>query len=483
MSERIDLHNKNLNFHIVGIFGIGMSGLAQFLKWEGFNVSGSDRALEYPENAELRKSLTAFGIALYKQDGSYTDDIKPDYLVYSTAVEEGNPDFVAAAETPRLHRTELLVEMFSAFNNKQTIAVAGTCGKTSVSSMLAETFVNAGLDPFALVGGFVNSFIDGGLPGNFRAGKGEWAIFESDESDKSLLRFSPDYAILLNLGTDHYTKAELKIIFEDFLRNTKKGVVIEKKLYEMFDPESYKHLDIVVYSEEESTVASDNILHYMNYIPGGNGGTADFVDEGIIKHFRMPVAGRYNAANFLSVLGLYKLLSSELNISEDKYIEAMSRFKGVHRRFEYFGKTSAGTPVYCDFAHNADKIKSALDCAKELTDGRVFAVFQPHGFKPLRVMRGELFDAVNDSLSVDDRFILLPVYYVGGTCNADPKAEDVIAEYSEKSSEPAKFMFSDTRIKAAGILKNELKSNDILLIMGARDNSLPVWTAELRDNL
>ena len=512
MLTNINLTNKNLSFHIVGIFGIGMSALAQCLKWNGFHVSGSDRAVKFSENEQLYKTLSRLEIKLYDQDGSYIKEYVPDYIVYSTAIEEDNPDFIVSSNIPRLHRTELLVKLFEENEDKTSIAVTGTCGKTTVSSLLADTFAKLDLDPFAIVGGFVNSFISEKNLGNFRYGSGDWMIFESDESDKSLLRFYPDYSILLNVGTDHYSKEELIIVFEKFLLNTKKGAVIEKELCRLLNPKAYEHLKVVLFSTDGNIDSNENMWYFDNYtvnsrvsspllpskedVPENNGISVDFRKGNICKHFTMPVPGRYNAGNFLAAYALYELLglgntsggactsstcqtNRTLNVNEDEFLASMSTFKGVHRRFEYVGITSGKTDVYCDFAHNVNKIESAVKCAKELTEGRVFAIFQPHGYKPLRFMREELFPAIENSLDVDDRFILMPVYYSGGTCIADPKVEDVIKKCSLMSKEPEKFMTFSSRCFAEEYLKTEIQPGDVILVMGARDNTLPIWSKEL----
>jgi UDP-N-acetylmuramate--alanine ligase len=483
MNKNIQLSGKKHSFHIVGIFGIGMSGLAQYLKWKGFDVSGSDRAVNFSENELLYDGLSKIGIKLYDQDGSYIKNRTPDYIVYSTAIEDDNPDFTVGKNILKLHRTEILVKLFEEHNDKKSIAVAGTCGKTTVSSLIAETFAKLNFDPFAIVGGFVNSFMAENLLGNFRAGDGEWMIFESDESDKSLLRFYPDYSILLNIGTDHYSKEELIIVFEKFLKNTAKGAVIEKGLCELLDPKSYEHLEVVLYSAEENNISDKNMWILDNYMIVESNISVDFKKNGTCEHFRMPVPGRYNAGNFLAVCALYELLRLDYKVNKDTFFDAMSSFGGVHRRFEYAGSTLKNVHVYCDFAHSVNKIESAVKCAKELTNGNVIAIFQPHGYKPLRFMREELFSVLENSLHDQDRFILLPVYYPGGTCVAEPKVEDVIKQYSLMSENSDKFISFDLRNNVEEYLAKIVKPDDIILVMGARDNTLPIWSKNLVQKL
>ncbi|MCF7791465.1 MAG: hypothetical protein K9M56_05645 [Victivallales bacterium] len=479
-NKKIDLENKSLSFHIVGVFGIGMSGLAQYLKWKGFEVSGSDRALFLPENKSLYDHLLKLGIKLYAQDGSYIKYSSPDYIVYSTAIEDGNPDYLVSEGIRRLHRAELLIELFEHGKKGRTsIAVAGTSGKTTVASLIAETFERLKLDPVIIVGGFIKSFITDMYPGNFKPGNGKWLIFESDESDKSLLRFFPDYTVLLNIGKDHYSIEELIKVFEKFLLNTQKGAVIEKEIFKQLNPEVYSHLDVVLFSDRGETNLDRNNWYFENYkIKKGNI-TVDFKKNDICRHFNMPIPGKYNAGNFLAVQALYDLLNMGKIVDISDFLNSMTVFQGVQRRFEYIGKALKDVDVYCDFAHNANKIEGALKCAKGLCSGKVFAVFQPHGFKPFRFMLNELFSAVEKNLGKEDRFILMPVYYSGGSCIPDPKSSDVAEEFAEKSEEPEKFISFSTRNELKRFLKDKTQCGDIVIIMGARDNSLPGLAKEI----
>lgn len=478
MDRNLKVTKNSLSFHLVGILGIGMSALAQYLKYSGYNVSGSDRAIEFPENYELTKKLTSLGIKLYHQDGSFVFNEQVDYIVYSSAIEDDNPDFKVSKDIPRLHRTETLVKLFNEEKNNISIAIAGTCGKTSVSSIVAETFEKLGLEPLAIVGGFVNSFSSNGKLGNFRYGKGGWLVYETDESDKSLLSFKPDYSILLNIGTDHYSKEELIDVFENFLKKTKKGAVIEKSLLKIINKESYRHLDIVLFSSNPSVC--DNAWYYDCYKVSPGNIEVIFKKDTLKKKFSMPMPGEYNAMNFLSVLALYELLRLDMKIPIDDYLTAMSTFNGVHRRFEFVGVTKVNfLHIYCDFAHNVEKITSAIKCAQELTKGRVFAIFQAHGYKPFGFMVDDLYDSLEKTLRECDRFILLPVYYSGGTSSFKPKVSEVVAQYAEKSRSKDKYYYFDNRTFLEKYLKSISRTGDIVLIMGARDNSLPIWSKHL----
>ena len=463
--------------HFIGIGGIGMSGLAQLFNWMGFSVSGSDRALNNPENKELFEKLTAQGITLFVQDGSYIDEVRPDVLVYSTAVEEGNPDFTAGAGLPRFHRAEALACLCSKFKDKTSIGVTGSCGKTSVTAWIAETFDRLSLDPVVLNGGVINSFNDKEYSGNFKPGDGDYFIFEADESDKSLVAFEPDYSIVLNIGTDHYSKKELIEVFEQFLRNTKKGAVIEEKVYKLLSPDSYKHLDIVVFSDKEKMSKKKKIWQLKSYSVDDGKAKAVCIKDDLEIEMDLPVFGFHNAVNALSIFALTYLLGLENSFHD--IIKAVESFNGVHRRFEYVGETQTGSVIYDDYAHNVEKIASAIQTAQEIVPGNVFAVFQPHGFTPLKFMREELFPALEKVLYRNDKFIFMPVYYAGGTSSFSPKSSEVCEEYDIKSYVNGRYYHFDSREAAEGYLKSETESSDIILIMGARDGSLSIWAKEM----
>ena len=189
--------------HFVGVGGIGMSGLAAMALDLGYAVSGSDRGAERPENRRIFDALCKSGLELYKQDGSFAAaGHKTDFLVYSTAIEADNPDFAAAAGIPRLHRSQLLAKLTGELPaTVRRIAVTGSCGKSTVTGYAAESLLRIGCGAGCLNGALVKSFITPSSAGNYRGvGDGGFFVFEADESDKSLLNYGCDYAVILNLG-------------------------------------------------------------------------------------------------------------------------------------------------------------------------------------------------------------------------------------------------------------------------------------------
>ena len=217
----------------VGIGGIGMSGLAQLMAAKGYKIYGSDRGLDEPGKAELYSCLTKQGITLFPQDGSGIADASPDALVVSTAVEDGNPDIVAAKDIPILHRAFALSQTIKSCNIP-LIAVAGSCGKTSVTGWIASALHALGERVLVVNGGYYAGDITPPYPGNFMMDANpQWAVAEIDESDRSISEFSPEYGLLLNVGNDHYGEDELRQVFAAFLSRCQNGAVTSAELKEL----------------------------------------------------------------------------------------------------------------------------------------------------------------------------------------------------------------------------------------------------------
>jgi UDP-N-acetylmuramate--alanine ligase len=445
------------NFHFIGVGGIGMSALASAAIDCGFTVSGSDRGAGKVENAPVINALAAQGIKIYPQDGSrFTDNSPlPDAIVYSTAIEEDNPDFLAAGKNiPRLHRAEFLKLIIETYSDKISIAVTGSCGKSSVTGYLTEVLERLGGDPVMISGAVSKRYRTPENAGNFRSGKGKFLVFEADESDKSLLSYPTDYAIILNIATDHYSKEELVEVFSTFLnKNTRHGAVATPEL------------------SENSCTNCQSIAGLKEYISGKT--PQALFDDG--KTLDLPAPGRHVALNALAI----RKLLAMLNFNDDDVLEALSHFDGVWRRNDLAGMTASGARVYDDYAHNPEKILSCLSGMREITEGKILAVFQPHGYKPFGFMEEELFKLMDNFLKKDDRFILLEPFYAGGTSSFSPHAEDVCRKWQTKSAFPERFMVMPDRETLKEFLLAEAESDDTVVIMGARDNSLSLFAVDL----
>ena len=450
------------DLHFVGIGGIGMSALAAAAADCNWRVSGSDRGAEKPENAALFRALKRRGIAVWPQDGSrFAAPPLPDALVYSTAIEADNPDFLAAGDLPRLHRSELLRLLLEEFH-RVSVAVTGSCGKSTVTCYLAETLERLGADPVMIAGALAKKFRTPDNAGNYRSGRGNILVFEADESDKSLLRYGADYAVILNIGTDHYDKAELARVFGEFLRRVRRGAVMSAEVFAAVRDRLPPDLPVRVVGARPE----DSLRAYRA------GGLAEFGDG---AQLRLPAPGKHMAENALCIRALLGMLGFD----DAETLAALAHFSGVWRRNDFAGRTRRGAPVFDDYAHNPEKIVSCLNGMRERAPGRIFAVFQPHGYGPFGFMREALFAALETALKPDDRFILLEPFYAGGTSSFSPHADEVCAEYRRRGRIPGRYAFCPDRTTLREMLRTEPGPDDLVVIMGARDNSLSDFAASL----
>lgn len=444
--------------HFIGVGGIGMSALAQLFAAHGCDVSGSDRGAEKRENQAIIAPLEEQGIKIFPQDGSFIKITRPDCLVYSTAIEDDNPDFLAAPDIPRVHRAAALAAAINLNDDKISIAVTGSCGKTTVTAWLSEALCNLGADPDCLNGGLVNSFRAPDCAGNYRHGKGKYFVFEADESDKSLLVYRADYVLILNMGTDHYPKEELIEVFADFAANAGKGVILEQEVFDLIKDRLPENLDVTVFGPE---VKDYKIVE---------GRTQALIGD---MRINLPVCGEHNAFNAAAVMAVL----SRLGYGNEEAKNAVENFHGVWRRFDYAGHTAAGAAVYDDYAHNPEKIASCIRAAQDICSGRVIAIFQPHGFGPLGFMRDAMFGELEKALRDEDEFILLPPFYAGGTSSFRPTAQEVVMAWQREGNK--KYLCYASRSELAEYLRANAQNEETILIMGARDNSLSDYAKSL----
>ena len=468
------------SIHFVGIGGIGMSGLAQMFADLGCAVTGSDRALGRPENERIFSALRKCGAKLYPQDGSvYANGYRPDAIVYSTAIEEDNPDFKCAPDgVRRLHRSEALALGIGALRGRFTIAVTGTCGKTTVSAWLADALDRLGGDPGALSGGYVKLFREEGAAGNYRGGFGRDFVIEADESDKSLLNYVPDTALILNIGTDHYSRRELAEVFMTFAQSARSCAVMELAAFEEIGPEKFpSNKMILLFSGDPNapvSCAGRPVLRLDSYRVAD--GSAWCAFNGL-PEIRLPMPGRHNALNALAA---HTVLTSRGYDSMDA-LKAVSEFGGVARRFDRAGVMANGALVIDDYAHNPEKLSSCISAAQELAqNGRVITIFQPHGFAPLRFMRESLAKTLPSILRPSDEFIFLPVYYAGGTASFTPTSAEVAGTCRNAPGIRNDAVKSfDDRMECERYLKTAVKRGDVVIVAGARDESLSIWAKSL----
>ncbi len=442
------------NYFFIGVAGVGMSAVAQYLAGIGKNISGSDRYFLHGENEEVRQKLENEGIRTFPQDGSgFTDDIQ--VVVITGAIEESNVEYALALERglPVVHRAKMLAAIA---DTKKTIAISGTSGKSTTVAMLYQIMEFAGFEPSLISGAGLTSLIKKGKIGNAVAGEGEYLIIEADESDGTLTKYYPDTGVILNIDKDHKEIAVLKEIFGTFKQNT-------------------RNLLIVNQSHPLAKEFSENPEHDFGYVDCGYC-ASDFEQKGYEisfkinrVNFKIPVIGVHNMENALAAVAV----ANQKGISLEKCAEALAGYEGIYRRMQIIG-TKNGITLIDDYAHNPVKIAAAIRACQNISE-RVIAWFQPHGFGPTRFLKNDFIEEISAVLRDTDRIWMSEIYYAGGTVKKDISANDLIEGIRAKGKNA---FFIENRENFADEIKKYLSTDTVILLMGARDPSLEEFAAK-----
>lgn len=420
--------------HFVGVGGIGMSGLARVALSLGARVSGSDRA-ESPALVRLR-DLGAT-VAAGHSAGALPADAE---LVVSSAIPPENPERALGRERGQaeLHRAELLGELTRI---KPTIAVTGTHGKTTTSSMVVHALRGCGLAPSYLVGGEVRS-----TGTNAAWDDGEWLVVEADESDRSLLRLDARIAVLTNAELDHHTtyasQRDVDATFREFLAGASQAVVWDRpELLALRAPGA----PVVAYDVPE---------------PRLHEGGSSFELDGVTVELAVP--GAHNAINAAGALHACRLAGADLAAAG----AALADFAGAGRRFERLGATAGGALVVDDYAHHPTEVRATIAAARTLAARRIVAIFQPHLYSRTAAQATEFGAALAEA----DLPVVLDVY------PARERAEDypgvtgrLVAEAAADAAAGRRVLWLPTQPDALRILRDELREGDLVLTLGAGD--------------
>jgi UDP-N-acetylmuramate--alanine ligase len=385
--------------HFVGIGGIGMSGIAEVMHQLGYKVQGSDVADSYVVE-KLRKEGIPVTI------GHSADNLgDAAVVVCSTAIKENNPEFQAAAERrlPRVRRAEMLAELM---RMQKTVAVAGTHGKTTTTSMIAALLDSGGLDPTVINGGIINRY-----GSNARLGKSDWWVIEADESDGSFLRLDGTIAVVTNIDPEHLEHYgsfdRVKDAFVEFIENVPfYGLAVlcvdHPEVQNIIG--RIRDRRIVTYGFSAlADVRADNVTP----VPGGTKFDAVILGrDGDRRSLEVmvPIPGRHNVQNALAAIAV----ALELGISDDAIVAGFEKFEGVKRRFTKVGEAD-GAIIIDDYAHHPTEIRAVLAAAREGAKERVIAVMQPHRYTRLQSLMEEFQNAFNDA----DVVFVTPVYPAG----------------------------------------------------------------------
>ncbi len=450
-------------FHFSGVGGSGMAPLAQFVSLLGARVSGSDRNLDRGLALPIFDALIEAGVALVPQDGSgIRSDL--DALVHSTAVEPTNPDFLRAGEldVPRVRRGSFLAQLAS---ERRTIAIAGTSGKSTVTAMIAHILLEAGYDPSFLGGGAAVDLLGSFPPGSLRVGQSDWFVVETDESDGSVAEFSPSIAVLTNLTRDHKEIDVTTQMFGRLLERTRERAVVnvgDSALSAVPRPGHLSFLTVALESDHV-WITEDLVARSIRLDPNG----VRFAIEGTPA--RVPFPGILTVQNAVLAIGA----AYAAGIPVAQAAGSLERFGGVRRRLERIGAAD-GIDVFDDFAHNPVKIRMAVEALRP--GGSLWIYYQPHGYGPTRFFRDELIGTFREVLRPRDHLLLAPIYDAGGTAERTIRSED-IAEPLRRAGIAARVLPS--REEALHELIEGAIRGDRIVVMGARDDTLPTYARDI----
>jgi len=454
--------------HFAGIGGIGMSGIAEVMHNLGYSVQGSDINESYVVEGLRKKGIPV----MIGQKGENLDGVA--VLVTSTAVKRDNPEVVAALENriPVVRRAEMLAELMRL---KRTVAVAGTHGKTTTTSMVAALLDAGGVDPTVINGGIINSY-----GSNARVGESDWMVVEADESDGSFLRLDGQIAVVTNIDPehlDHYGSFDaVKDAFVEFIENVPfygaAVLCIDHPEVQAILPKIRDRRVVTYGFSAQADVRGENVQPY----PGGN--TFDVTIQhrdghtDRIEGVNLPMAGRHNVQNALAAIAV----ALEMQCPHATISDGFSRFSGVKRRFTKVGEiTTAGEPaiVIDDYGHHPVEIRAVLSAAREGALGRVIAVTQPHRFTRLRDHMGEFQQAFNDA----DVVYVTPVYAAGEPPIEGATADALVAGLKDRGHRTVAVVEDADAL--AGVLAETVQPGDQVVCLGAGD--ITKWAAGLAD--
>jgi UDP-N-acetylmuramate--alanine ligase len=421
--------------HFVGVAGAGMSGYARAAHALGAKVTGSDRA-----GSPYSERLSSEGILQVSigHDASNVPDGEGVQVIYSSAVPAENPERAAARKRglPERPRAELLAELTSL---KRTIAVAGTHGKTTTSSMLVHILRAANMEPSWLVG----SSVAEDLP-NSHWSQGDWLIVEADESDRSMLSLDVEIALLTNAELDHHATygslGQLREAFHTFLSGAKQAVVWDRP-----DLLSLREGPVVAYDVPEAVLQEKETRFTWRE-----------------RQVRLVVPGIHNAINAAGALEAARLAGADAG----KAIEGLAGFHGAGRRFQRLGHSAKGAQIVDDYAHHPTEVAATLSAARTLRHRRLVAVFQPHLYSRTALLAREFGQA----LALADVMVVLDIYPARERAQDFPGVSGlVIAEACADASQGRQVFWLPGFTDAEPVLESMLDQGDLCLVMGAGD--------------
>ncbi|NKJ44578.1 Mur ligase family protein [Novosphingobium sp. SG720] len=455
-----------------GIGGSGMLPLALILKGAGAQVAGSDRSRDQGRTPEKFAWLESLGFALFPQDGSGITSSE-QALVASAAVEDTVPEVVRARDLgcPRFTRAQLLARLFNAA--PVGIAVGGTSGKSTVTGMIGWILTATGRDPTIMNGAVMKNFATPDAPfASARVGQGDLFVSEVDESDGSIALYRPQIAVLNNVSLDHKSLEELRELFGNFLAAAAVAVINADDAEGM----GLRHRARAALTFGFAESATIGVVPAsVAESPTGISGTVIDRRDGAQHALTLAVPGRHNLANALAALAA----ASAAGLPLAEAVAALAGYAGLARRFDIVGTSASGVTVIDDFGHNPEKVAATLATLKA-HPGRVLALFQPHGYGPLRQMGAELAEVLSTRLGAEDHVILTDPVYFGGTVDRTQGSERIVGLINAQGGQAEHVA---ERAKAGERLAALARPGDRIVIMGARDDTLSAFARDVLASL
>ncbi|WP_114954219.1 UDP-N-acetylmuramate--L-alanine ligase [Sphingosinicella terrae] len=452
--------------HFVGIGGIGMSGIAEVMHILGYRVQGSDVADSYVVEALRERGIP---VAIGHEAGNLGEAA---VVVVSTAVKKDNPEVQAAYERriPVVRRAEMLAELMRL---KSTVAVAGTHGKTTTTSMIAALLDAGGIDPTVINGGIINAY-----GSNARLGSSDWMVVEADESDGSFLRLDGTVAVVTNIDPehlDHYGSFDaVKDAYVEFVENVPfygaALLCVDHPEVQSIIPRLRDRRVVTYGFAAQADIRGENVTP----VAGGNRFDVSVRDRAgqvrTISGIELPMPGRHNVQNALAAIGV----AAELGISDDRIAQGFGRFHGVKRRFTKVGEVD-GVTVIDDYGHHPVEIRAVLSAAREAASGRVIAVVQPHRYTRLANLMEDFQSAFNDA----DFVLVAPVYAAGEAPIEGVDHEALVEGLKERGHLGAQAVADADAV--CRLLRDLAAPGDMVICLGAGD--ITKWAAGLADGI
>ena len=439
---------KYKNIHMIGIGGISMSGIAEILANLGFSVTGSNNV-----DSEILHTLRKAGIKVFIGHNAQ-NVVGSDCVVYTAAIPQNNVELVHAKELgiSTIERSDFLGELTRCYKN--TIAISGTHGKTTTTSLVSLCFLEAKKDPSIQVGAILEE-----LNGNYRVGNSENFIIEACEYVESFLKFSPKSEIILNIDNDHLD------YYKNF-ENIKKAFIKYVKLlpddgHLIINADDLNCLDLPVYTKASTIkygIENEDVDFQAKNIQFDEDGFPEFdiykYNE-FYGHIKLSILGKHNVLNVLACIAL----CDTYKISKTDIINAISKFKGADRRFEYKGNVN-GAKIFDDYGHHPTEVFATAKALENKKYNESWVVFQPHTYS-------RTFNLLNDfahSLLEFDHIIITDIYAARETNTYNISSKDLVDEINKLGKEAIYIPLLED---CASYLKNNVKQNDIVLTLGA----------------